>query len=532
MSEPVVAVPPVPKRSAPLHTVGVAGRPTEEVRSAASDATVYTTAVYVAQALLFVGGLVQKGLLGPAATGYWALMQSFWGFFSIAGLGAFEGTTRQIPLYRGRDDFETAEAVADTGNSFALAAMTVTGLLVAGVAVVFGSNWPTEVHYGLMLLGITAPLQFLSDSHDTLLGATKRFRAVSRAVVLKATVALTLQTLCVYLFGFYGMFLGLTAACVAALSLYARMGYTGFRRPAFRWRIDRRRLRELIAYGFPNMLVSQMWVLFLATGTLIVAALLDARELGFFALGASVSSYLMYLPKGIGGILMPRMTEQFGKDSDLAGLRRFLVDVQHILAFMLVPAIIGAVYYGFPLLVRYALPEFVPGIPVIQTMAVVSFFVALSTMPLKLLITVGRRVALIVMVGIGLALNGVATYVAIAVLDWGIEGAAYATGLSYLVVFVLTTAYSLLHMGSVPRMLWHLGELFGVFAYMTGSLLAIDALLGSATGSFGHDIVLVAAQLALFVVALTPWFMLTERRHGGVTQLRSVLGSIRSRVRR
>ena len=53
------------------------------------------------------------------------------------------------------------------------------------------------------------------------------------ATILQAATGLTLQTLFVFLWGFYGMFAGAVVASVGALAIYARAGLTSFRRPAF-----------------------------------------------------------------------------------------------------------------------------------------------------------------------------------------------------------------------------------------------------------------------------------------------------------
>ena len=65
--------------SADLDDLRLSGAPERE-GAAAQPRTpaLFTAATYVAQVLMFVAGLLQKGLLGPVGAGYWALMQSFW----------------------------------------------------------------------------------------------------------------------------------------------------------------------------------------------------------------------------------------------------------------------------------------------------------------------------------------------------------------------------------------------------------------------------------------------------------------------
>src|SRR5438552_9060652 len=99
---PAAAAPTASADAPDRAAVGLAAEPDQVIRSATSDAAALTGATYGAQALLFVAGFVQKGLIGPLGTGYWSLMQTFWIFLTIAPLGAMQGSTRQIPAHRGR----------------------------------------------------------------------------------------------------------------------------------------------------------------------------------------------------------------------------------------------------------------------------------------------------------------------------------------------------------------------------------------------------------------------------------------------
>ena len=74
------------------------------------------------------------------------------------------------------------------------------------------------------------------------------------------------------------------------------------------------------------------------------------------------------------------------------------------------------------------------------------------------------------LVGGCLAVNAAANYVAVAVLDQGIEGAAVATVFSYFVVFVATSGYALNMMIGRRAMIAHVSELVFVAAYVAAVL--------------------------------------------------------------
>jgi len=472
------------------------------------------------QAINFFAGLVQKAILGPVGLGFWALMQSFWQISKVAQLGAFDGASRQIPLYRGREDYASADAVSDTGLSFSLVSMTVVGVCIATAALAFGAGWAPEMQYGLVLLGLTAPLRLLADSHLVLLHAVRRFRPASMALILQALIGLTLQTLLVALFGFYGMFGGAIALSIGTLAYLAHRGLAGFRRPAFAWKLDRTRVRELIAYGFPFMIFSQIWLLFMGIDNLIIAGYIDVESLGYYALAVSVTSYILHLPRSIGTALFPRMAEQFGRTGDVASLARYVVDAQRALGFMIVPVFVAGAFFFFPVVIRHALPEFRPAITVVHIMVAGTFVMALCNLPIKAMLTAGRQRVLTVLVALCLAINAAANYVAVAVLDRGIEGAAVATVFSYFVVFVLTSGYALTMMVGRRAMLAQISELLLAAAYVAGALWAIERLVGSGDGAFLFDVLTATAKLALCMVLLTPWFVLAQRRMQGPSRVR------------
>jgi len=506
----------------------LAGRAAMEDRSAAGDAAIFTAGVYASQLILFVAGLVQKGILGAAGAGYWALMQSFWTFMSLASLGAYQGATRQVPLYRGRGDLSSAAAVAGSGNSFSILASAVAGVILAVVALFLGSGWSEELRWGIVLLGLTAPLRLFQDCHETLFQAIRRFRAVSIARVVKALVALTLTTLFVVLFGFYGMFAGAVAAVFATQLLWSRMGLTSPFRPAFGWRLDWSRVRELIAFGAPILIVAQVYLLFIAIDSLLVAQLLGIEQLGYYALAVSVTIHIVELPKSFGAVVFPRMTETFGATSDIASIRHLTAHTQQLLAFVFIPVLMAGAVFAVPVVIRHALPEFEPAIDVISIMVAGSFCLALTGLPTKMLLAAGYRWGLTGLELICVALNAAANYIAMAVLGWGLNGAALATSGSYLVLFLVVTTYALSRAYPAREVARHLGELVAVLAYVVGAIWALAALAGPGDGLLA-DAGLAFAKFAGFLVLLSPWVLLAQRRFNAVSTIRRLAGSALSR---
>ncbi|HYI38506.1 MAG TPA: oligosaccharide flippase family protein [Thermoleophilaceae bacterium] len=501
----------------------LSGAPDRKIRSAGTDAALFTGATYLAQILMFAAGLLQKGLLGPVGAGYWALMQAFWVYLTIGSLGTMAGTGRQIPVRRGRGDLEGAAAVANTGSTFSVVAVGIVGTLVAAVALVAGGGWPDEIRYGLVLLGVLAPLRIFADAQRSIMQAVKRFDVASVTAVVEAAVTLTLGTLCVVFFGFYGMFAGVLLTVVGMYISWARLGMATWRRPAFAWRFDRRLLGELMSFGFPIMLQGQIWLLFMSIDNLIVAGFISVKELGYYALAVSVTGYVLHLPRSVGAALFPRMTETFGETGDVRSIRHFAVDTQRLLAYLLVPLFLGGAYFLVPVLIRHALPEFEPAIPVVHIMVAGSFLMALMNMPTKMLTTAGYRWGVTALGLLCLAINAGANFLAVAVFDWGLEGAAGATVLSYLLAFLIMTSYALSKAFTRREVFLHICELLGVIAYVIGAAWGVELVIGSGAGPLVSDALVGIAKVALFVLAIAPLLLLSERRYQGLTRIRGMV---------
>src|SRR4051794_29943920 len=458
-------------------------------------------------------------------------MQSFWTLMTISSLGAQPGSTRQVPMQRGRGDYAAAEQSANTAGSFAMLAMSVVGLLVAVVAVVFGGGWKDEVRFGLVLLGLTAPLRLYTDTHEVLIQSVKRFDVMSATVVLKAILALVLQTAAVWAFGFYGMFLGVVCIEVGGLVFWYRSGIISRDRPAWRFQIDRARLGELISFGAPILVYAQVWLLFQAVDQLIIASALNLQQLGFYALAVSVTTYILYLPKTIGGVVFPRMAERFGQTGKLDDIHHYATNVQRMLAYVLVPLAVAGGFFLLPVLVPQVLPSFQPSIEVIKIMVAASFFMALMNMPIKVLMTAGYRWSLTAIAFACLVLNAGLNVLMVVVLDKGLEGAALATAISYFVTFAVTTGFSLSRSLPWRTVFAHIGEIVVVFAYCYVVLRGLETLIGDSP-QLVLDVALAALKFGLFCVAMIPWLWVAERRVDAVTRLRKPVEGALGKLRR
>jgi hypothetical protein len=103
---------------------------------------------------------------------------------------------------------------------------------------------------------------------------------------------------------------------------------------------------------------------------------------------------------------------------------------------------------------------------------------------------------------------------------------------SYFVVFIATSGYALNMMIGRRTMVAHVSELVLVAAYVAAAVWAIEGLLGSGAGPLVGDVLTATAKLALFVVALTPWLVLAQRRVQALSRVRDTGMKVLRKVRR
>lgn len=515
-----------PAESQPL---GLAGDAEVGGAHATSEIAVLGAGFYSAQLLVFVAGFAQKGLLGPAGTGYWALMATLWPFMSLTSAGALRALERTVPAERARREFSSAAAAANTGATFTLLAIGLMGAAMAVFAVIAGGAWAPELRWGIVLLGVTAPLRIAVDIHQILLRATRRFGAISTGFMANALTTLTLQTCAVAAIGFYGMFVGVVAAAITTLVLWRCMGLTGRGRPAFRLSLRRDMLRGLVRVGMPILIYSQVWLLFTAVDTLVVAAALSVGALGAYALAVSVNTYILFLPKVVSSVLFTRTQEMVGVTNDVRTLGPLGVAVPRVLGGIFVPGALTCAFFLLPLLVRFALPSFDQAIPAIRVMVGGAFFLALIDLPVTIGVSGARAWRMSALMIACLALNAGLNVCATVILHWGVIGAALATSLSYYMLFVAVTMYGLGQATGARAAARQVRALTANGLYVLGALWLTHLVMPSP-----HGLVLAGltscASIGVVALCVAPVAVAVERQYDPAHRLRGLLGAAAARV--
>jgi O-antigen/teichoic acid export membrane protein len=239
--------------------------------------------------------------LGLDRYGVWALLLSAVGILTAIDGGIAQSLLRFVALRRGAGDDAAAARIAVAGLLLLLVVAVPGGALLwwAGPALLQLGRVPAALHgdaVGALRAGVALlALTLLAASAGAVLQAYERFRATAVIAIASQLVNVVLVVMLVERGdGLAGLLAAATAA--AAVSAVLTLG-TGWRhlRPARGpgWRAD---VRQLVRFGSRIQATGLTGLINLEADALVIAAFLPIRDVGVYALGASVATALRNAP--------------------------------------------------------------------------------------------------------------------------------------------------------------------------------------------------------------------------------------------
>lgn len=476
------------------------------------DVSLYTASIYIAQAAMFVAGLLTKRFLGPTNVGIWSFLTIILGYLPLVQLGVSDAAAREIPYWNGRGEPERAARLRDAMFTFVTAMAVLTGVAVLAVAFLLRPANSPEAQAGLVLLGLIFPVHQLVVCYLVLLRAHKQFGILGRTQVMIAVLNVALAPLLAWRFGLYGLYASFAVQTGANLAYWLWLSRRGCI-PAFRWRWHWGDLQHLLQLGISLTVGGAAWGYLQTIDGLVVGRFLGATALGYYAMGLSVNNFLYNAPISIAHVLFPRFQERYGATGSQSSLRGYIEAPIIGLAFIIVPLFIGAGFIGMPLVIRQVLPQFTPGIPAVQVLVLGTFFMSLMHPPIHFVITINEQLRAIPLGVTALLVTAGLDLLAVH-LGWGIVGVAGMTAVGYCLAFTLVTVYALSHVASRREVAAFLGKVGLAFAYTMLALYGVDHFLGVSSPGLVVDLALSAAKFGVFGVLLLPllWYADTKTR--------------------
>lgn len=471
------------------------------------DASVYGLSTYFCLALGVITGIVVRKLLGPTLMGYWVGLSVLKMYISYCNLGTLQAGERDIPYNYGKGDFKKAKEIKDHILGFGILMSGFLTLIIVVSAAVLRSYYPLYVTIGIVVMGLLSLPQHLSAFSTTLLRSAKQFGLLSKIMVFQSSLTLILTLVLGYYYKIVGLYVVVSCSIIFyIICTFPKIDYR------LSLKISRQGIMPLLTVGLPLFLSAILSLTLTNTDKMMAGKMLGVTALGYYSIATMVHNYLSKFPDAISIVMFPRFQEIYGKTRDIRKMEKYIVIPTLCLAYLM-PTLIGLSFIVIPLLVRYVLPEFVPGIEAMKVLLIGTFFVSVPRMTSHFLITLNKQIRLL---GLSLGLvisNFILNYILIKA-GTGILGVALATSITYFCGCTINMTYAWIHYTRrIKEILKFIGIVYLPGVYIGLVLLGLEKIGDGLTGQvLVNDLKLVLAKIVLFLLLDIPLLYYVERK--------------------
>lgn len=333
------------------------------------------SASFVNSIVGIISGLLVARWLLPERLGLFNAFSIFTSYIILAQIGIPGGLSRQLAFYFGQKKEFLAESIASTARFFT-AILSGAGLIFCGIASVyffFIDN--IDFAAGAIVIGITtAQSLYVTKYLKVLYRANNHFTKLAYISFINAGVNL-ISILFVYKYLFYGL-------CLRAILLaLVDWSFSEKWKPLdvpMHWKKEE--FKELLKIGLPIFSVASIFGLWPTFQRTIILSMLGTKGLGLFALSIVLQNMLNSVNTTINTISFPKMAHALGEGRRV----KEILKIPFKLSFVAFGIYGLTLVIGWPLLpvvVKYALPNYVRGVEAAQWMllvALVSSFAVFS----------------------------------------------------------------------------------------------------------------------------------------------------------
>jgi len=382
----------------------------------------------------FLTALGAAKILGPGVYGLWNMLNLILTYGSLVHLGVINAMNRDVPLFKGKRDFQRVEEIkrASLGFMFFSTIVATTGIAVSALFVE-NSMLRSSLQVMVLLFLCTQMYSYL----QVYLKSNKRFYQMSYQQCVFAVLLPVVTIPLVIVYKLPGFILGQTIAILAVSSLII----VKFIHIDLRPKLDIRESIRLIKVGFPIMAVGLLYSLLTTVDRWVIISFLGVEELGYYSLAIMVIGFLSLVPMVIAQQIYPRMAETYGWTSSYTDLKKWIIR-QFIMALGVTAPLLVGVYFIFPLIVERFLPAYMPGITAMKIILIGILFLSMTGGFGNFLNTVDKQVYYMAVQGFAVLVNLVLniTFVKIGL---GINGVALGTAITYLIYTIVLLAVTM-----------------------------------------------------------------------------------------
>ena len=460
------------------------------------DSMGFAFAQYVVRAALMLRGLVAARLIGPEAFGAWSALQMMMEYGTLPLLGTQQGLDQMVPPRMVAGDAAALRRVkrAALFNILLLTSLFIlacVGWVTLGSSRLLGAWGP----WGLVLALVCVAAINLANYQTSIQRSHGDFKTVSGWMLLQGAIGAFAGLALTPWLGGWGLLLGWTAGCVAALVFSTvRSRANAPMSPT----VAQEGL-DLVQVGFPMFVLIASALVMRSLDRLIILRYLGNRDFGFYSISMMAMTFLLYMPDAVTYVMYPRLLRQFDEDGrDPQGIRDLAERFMRI-SSLIVPAFSAIVFLAAMPVVELLLPKFVPGVGALQALCFGAIGLGFGNFASVVLMTLGRQTMLMPTAFVSIAIGAALDLTAIK-LGYGITGVAWATLATYAINGAILLSMALTGLGLSGRgMLAAIGRLFLPLGFAIGLAWGLEHFLPGADASLWQRMLRMLGSMMLFV---------------------------------
>lgn len=470
----------------------------------------YSSRIFIARFVLFLGGIAVARMLGPSDFGFWKALQLILTYSIYSELGSLSAMNREVPYFQGKGDVKKVNRIRNVvlGQNLVMALAVPSGLLFLYYF------FPGVLPLSLELTLFACALVFLQQVYayfGILFRSSHNFGMVSNLRLSRTVMDMGMAIVLIHFFSLNGRLLALTLTFIFIL-IYILKNCEYAVRPE----IDIRETLKLLKVGFPILLIGLSGTLYFTIDSLLILKFLGKAQLGYYSIALVIASLMLVLPEIISEVLYPRYAERFGGSGSTSSLKLYVMVPNLLMAYGL-PLILGVVILLLPIAIELLLPKYSPAIIPAKIILFGAAFQALCMGPGNFLNTINRQNTNLIINGAGLILLFFLIYTFIG-LGWGIVGVALGATLGHFVfstfriVFVIRSYFE-----NSLNTIGYLLRLYTPIGFVLLLLLLLEQIIITDGGLMLNNLFMLAFKLTLFMGGYIIFSILMSKK----THLRS-----------
>ncbi|MEI6853744.1 MAG: polysaccharide biosynthesis C-terminal domain-containing protein, partial [Bacteroidota bacterium] len=355
--------------------------------------------------------------------GIWQTTRIIVGYASFINLGMPFYVQREYPAFIKEAKIDEANNIAHQVISFSFISFPVIALILIGVGLYFPNDF--EFSKSMVAIAIWFVLTIPAGIGTIINKATNDYKTVGIGESLFGIGSILLVPF-MYYYGFNALLVGFLATTVAQSWYYYK------HRPVkYKWYWNTGLLKGMIFTAFPIFLVNIASSVFASADRIIIASMLDFRDVGLYSLSAFISIPISMVVTSFSMVLFTQLNERFGRSVEHHVIEKHVFIPQKIFSNFL-PPIIGMGLIAMPLLTQLFLPKYQEGIQAAQINIFAIFFYMLASFSANALFVLNKQKLSALSFFVAGIIKVAGSILAIS-FGYGISGVAFFSVLGYFI---------------------------------------------------------------------------------------------------